>query len=179
MIITKMALPRRTFLRGLGAAFALPMLDAMVPAFSAAQRSAAKPVCRLGFIYVPNGVAMNDSLNYWTPKGTGTSFELSPILAPLAPLPRSTDDRQRSRAEAGGIARRRQRRAHAGVRHLAERRPSEEDRRRRHQAWARLPIRSRRHSSAGNRAAVDGDDLVGNRSRPRRPVRSRATAAPT
>jgi hypothetical protein len=85
MIITKIALPRRTFLRGLGAAFALPMLDAMVPALSAAQRSAAKPVRRLGFIYVPNGVAMNDSLNFWTPEGTGTSFELSPILAPLAP----------------------------------------------------------------------------------------------
>ena len=44
MIITKIALPRRTFLRGLGAAFALPMLDAMVPAFSAAAESAAKPV---------------------------------------------------------------------------------------------------------------------------------------
>ncbi len=85
MIITKMALPRRTFLRGLGAAFALPMLDAMVPALAAAQRSASKPIRRLGFIYVPNGVAMNDSLNFWTPKGTGANFELSPILAPLAP----------------------------------------------------------------------------------------------
>ncbi len=83
MIITKMALPRRTFLRGVGAAFALPLIDAMVPAFSASVK-AAQPVCRLGFIYVPNGVAMNDSLNFWTPKGTGTSFELSPILAPLA-----------------------------------------------------------------------------------------------
>jgi uncharacterized protein DUF1552 len=39
----------------------------------------------MGFIYVPNGVAMNDTLNYWTPRGTGTEFSLSPILAPLAP----------------------------------------------------------------------------------------------
>ncbi len=85
MIITKMALPRRTFLRGIGATFALPLVDAMVPAFSATVRSAAKPVCRMGFIYVPNGVAMNDTHNYWTPKGSGSKFELSPILAPLAP----------------------------------------------------------------------------------------------
>ena len=85
MIITRTALPRRTFLRGIGATVALPLLDAMVPAFSATLKSAAKPVCRIGFIYVPNGVAMNDSLNYWTPKGAGTAFELSPILAPLTP----------------------------------------------------------------------------------------------
>ena len=39
----------------------------------------------MGFVYVPNGVAMNDALNYWTPKGTGAQFEFSPILAPLAP----------------------------------------------------------------------------------------------
>jgi hypothetical protein len=85
MIITKMALPRRTFLRGLGAAFALPLLDAMVPAFSTTARGAGKPVCRLGFVYVPNGVAMNDAHNFWTPTGAGTNFELSPILAPLTP----------------------------------------------------------------------------------------------
>jgi hypothetical protein len=84
MIITKMALPRRTFLRGVGAAFALPLLDAMVPAFSVTAKTAGRPVVRLGFVYVPNGVAMNDALNYWTPTGSGTSFELSPILAPLA-----------------------------------------------------------------------------------------------
>jgi hypothetical protein len=73
------------FLRGIGATIALPLLDAMVPAFSATLKSAAKPVCRIGFIYVPNGVAMNDSLNYWTPRGAGAEFELSPILAPLTP----------------------------------------------------------------------------------------------
>ena len=84
MIITKMALPRRTFLRGIGAAFALPLLDAMVPALSTTVKGAGKPL-RVGFIYVPNGVAMNDALNYWTPKGSGTGFEFSPILQSLAP----------------------------------------------------------------------------------------------
>lgn len=86
MIIKKIAIPRRTFLRGFGAAFALPFLDAMVPALSARGSSAATPARRLGFVYLPNGVAMNDSLNYWTPKGTGASFELSPILSPLTPF---------------------------------------------------------------------------------------------
>jgi hypothetical protein len=84
MIITKMALPRRTFLRGLGAAFALPLLDAMIPALPVVTAQS-RPVCRLGFVYVPNGVSMNDAINYWTPKGTGANFELSPILSPLAP----------------------------------------------------------------------------------------------
>ena len=85
MIITKRSLPRRTFLRGLGATFALPMLDAMVPAFSGTVKGAGTPVCRMGFVYLPNGVAMNESINYWTPKGTGSGFEFSPILTPLAP----------------------------------------------------------------------------------------------
>jgi Protein of unknown function (DUF1552) len=47
-------------------------------------KGAAKPICRIGFVYVPNGVAMNDSLNYWTPKGSGAAFEFSPILTPLS-----------------------------------------------------------------------------------------------
>lgn len=85
MIITRLALPRRTFLRSMGAAFALPMLDAMVPAFSATVKSAARPTTRIGFIYVPNGVAMNDAVNYWTPQGTDANFTFSPILAPLTP----------------------------------------------------------------------------------------------
>jgi hypothetical protein len=85
MIITRKALPRRTFLRGLGATLSLPLLDAMLPAFSAAIKGAGAPICRLGFVYVPNGVAMNDSINYWTPKGVGTDFELAPIMAPFAP----------------------------------------------------------------------------------------------
>ena len=72
------SLSRRTVLRGLGATLSLPFLDAMVPAFS---QSTPKPVHRFQTFYVPNGMAMP----YWTPKGVGTNFELSPILEPLAP----------------------------------------------------------------------------------------------
>jgi hypothetical protein len=79
MFITNLTLPRRTVLRGLGAAFALPFLDAMVPAFGV--RAAGKPAHRFMTFYVPNGMAME----YWTPKGEGAAFELSPILEPLAP----------------------------------------------------------------------------------------------
>ncbi len=80
MIITKHALPRRTFLRGVGATLALPFLDAMVPALKGAE--ATTPVRRLGVVYVPNGMAMP----YWTPAAQGASFELTPILQPLAPF---------------------------------------------------------------------------------------------
>ena len=70
MIITKRALPRRTFLRGVGAALALPLLDAMVPALGGRRRRA--DASALGFIYLPNGVAMNfTGVNYWTPQGDG------------------------------------------------------------------------------------------------------------
>ncbi len=87
MVITKAALPRRTFLRGAGAALALPLLDAMIPAATALAQTAARPVRRLGFVYLPNGVARNfTGINYWTPAGEGGSFELSPILMPLAPF---------------------------------------------------------------------------------------------
>jgi hypothetical protein len=72
------AISRRTVLRGAGAALALPMLDAMTPAF--AQGKAAAPVHRFQTVYVPNGMAMD----YWTPKTTGRDFELTPILQPLA-----------------------------------------------------------------------------------------------
>jgi hypothetical protein len=75
MTITKLALPRRTVLRGMGAALALPYLDSMVPAFAAP-----KAAMRMQFVYVPNSV----SQPYWRPKGEGPDFELSPILAPLA-----------------------------------------------------------------------------------------------
>ena len=56
MIISKKALPRRTFLRGVGATLALPLLDGMVPALSAMSNTAAQPVSRLYVGYVPNGV---------------------------------------------------------------------------------------------------------------------------
>jgi hypothetical protein len=70
----------------MGTALALPFIDAMVPALSAAA-DAAKPVRRLGFIYLPNGVAMNfKGVNYWKPVTTGPNFQMSPILAPFAPF---------------------------------------------------------------------------------------------
>ena len=81
MIVTGKSLPRRTFLRGAGAALALPFLDAMVPALSAASRAAA-PARRLGFVYVPNGV----NWMRWTPEQAGAGFELSPSLLPLEPF---------------------------------------------------------------------------------------------
>src|SRR5678815_5593888 len=80
--LTTKALPRRTILRGLGATIALPFLDAMLPAASLRARAAAAPAHRFQTFYVPNGMAME----YWTPKGVGTAFELSPILEPLAPF---------------------------------------------------------------------------------------------
>ena len=80
------SLPRRTVLRGLGATISLPFLEAMLPAFSLRGRAVAKPVHRFQTFYVPNGMAME----YWTPKGEGTAFELSPILEPLAPFRNQT-----------------------------------------------------------------------------------------
>jgi hypothetical protein len=79
MIITKKALPRRTFLRGLQATLALPLLDAMIPAATALAQTAAKPVRRLGFVYIPMGC----DHGRWTPTGQGALGELPPILAPL------------------------------------------------------------------------------------------------
>ncbi|HEV3332920.1 MAG TPA: DUF1552 domain-containing protein [Bryobacteraceae bacterium] len=75
------SLPRRTLLQGLGTTIALPFLEAMLPPFRA-RAAAAKPVNRFQAFYVPNGMAME----YWTPKGEGSAFELSPILEPLAPF---------------------------------------------------------------------------------------------
>ncbi len=82
MFLTKKHLSRRTVLRGVGAAFSLPLLDAMVPAATALADTAAAPKPRLGFFYFPHGAIMEK----WTPAGTGTDFELSPILEPLAPF---------------------------------------------------------------------------------------------
>jgi hypothetical protein len=73
-------LPRRTFLRGLGTAVALPMLDAMLPAGALAAGPAKKQApLRMAFLYVPNGKHMAD----WTPKAEGPGFELPYILEPL------------------------------------------------------------------------------------------------
>ncbi len=82
MIITKKALPRRTFLRGLGATMALPLLDSMVPALAAATTTSAQSPTRLSFVYVPNGMIMNQ----WTPKELGSQYQLTKIMEPLAPF---------------------------------------------------------------------------------------------
>lgn len=82
MIVSKKALRRRTFLRGTGATLALPLLDAMVPAMTALAATPARPVRRLGFVYIPMGAHMPD----WTPPGEGAISELSPILKSLAPF---------------------------------------------------------------------------------------------
>ena len=81
MIITKRHLPRRTFLRGVGATLALPLLDSMVPAFTTIRASAAAPVKRLGVVYVPNGIVMEQ----WTPDETGTGFAMKPVMQSLEP----------------------------------------------------------------------------------------------
>jgi len=74
-------LDRRMFLRGMGAAIALPMLDAMRPALAT---EPAKSPLRLAFTYIPNGVTMRD----WKPAATGEAFEFSRILKPLEPFRR-------------------------------------------------------------------------------------------
>jgi hypothetical protein len=82
MIVTKKSLPRRAFLRGMGVTMALPLLDAMTPALTkAASFSAANPVVRLGFVYVPNGIIMNK----WTPDTEGADFQFAPTMKPLEP----------------------------------------------------------------------------------------------
>jgi len=81
MTLLSKSLERRTFLRGLGTAVALPFLDAMVPAFA---RAATKSPCRMAFVYVPNGIIMDA----WTPVTEGQIaallVELPRISAPLA-----------------------------------------------------------------------------------------------
>ena len=79
MIITKKSLSRRTFIRGTGAALALPFLESMLPALTNAQELM-KPAQRLFVGYVPNGVIMDK----WTPKNFGVNFELPVTLQPLA-----------------------------------------------------------------------------------------------
>jgi len=80
MMLTRKYLPRRTFLRGVGTAIALPLLDAMSPAFAGPAKGSGKPV-RMAFVYVPNGIMMND----WTPSATGVDFTLPRTLQPLEP----------------------------------------------------------------------------------------------
>ena len=78
--ITRRHISRRAMLRGAGAAIALPLLDAMIPAGTALANTAAKPALRMAFVYFPHGAIMDQ----WTPQGSGRDFKLSRILAPLA-----------------------------------------------------------------------------------------------
>ena len=84
MFVTRTALSRRTVLRGIGTALALPFLDAMTPAFARGQQHAAVPL-RFGAVYVPNGAPIGNSpTTSWMPKAAG-ELEITPILTPLAP----------------------------------------------------------------------------------------------
>src|SRR5688572_18387921 len=79
MIIFKKHLQRRTFLRGMGATLALPLLDSMIPARTMLAQTAAKGMPRIGFVYIPHGAIMSK----WTPATEGAGFEFTPILKPL------------------------------------------------------------------------------------------------
>ena len=82
MILTKKALPRRTFLRTVGATMALPMLDAMIPAATAASKTPLGQAKRLGFVFMPMGC----DESRWTPGSEGDLSQLSPILQSLEPV---------------------------------------------------------------------------------------------
>ena len=79
MFVTKKSLPRRTFLQGMGVVMGLPLLEAMVPALTAAAQTAARPNYRFGAIYVPHGVIMDQ----WTPNTVGANFDMKPIMMPI------------------------------------------------------------------------------------------------
>jgi hypothetical protein len=85
MIVTGKHLERRTFLKGVGVAIGLPMLDAMIPALAATSKLRKSPV-RASFVYVPNGIVMDK----WTPATLGANFEMAGILKPLAPFRNQT-----------------------------------------------------------------------------------------
>ena len=79
MMIFKKAIPRRSFLKGAGAAVAIPFLDAMVPALAAIGGAGQRPF-RIGYVYLPTGRIMD----HWIPATTGSDYTLTPTLAPLA-----------------------------------------------------------------------------------------------
>jgi hypothetical protein len=85
MFATKKFITRRTVLRGMGTAIALPFLEAMVPAFVPTARTAANPLKRFGAVFVPLG----ERPGYWTPSKVGADFEFTPILKPLEPFRKS------------------------------------------------------------------------------------------
>jgi hypothetical protein len=82
MYITRKHISRRTVLKGTGAAVALPLLDAMIPAATALANTAAAPKPRMAFIYFPHGAVMDK----WTPKKEGADFDMPPIISSLEPF---------------------------------------------------------------------------------------------
>ncbi len=82
MILARKPISRRAVLRGMGVTLALPLLDGMAPAFGAVQQAVKAPTRRLGVIYVPNGIVMEN----WTPAEEGTGFGFTPTLKPLEPF---------------------------------------------------------------------------------------------
>jgi hypothetical protein len=81
-MITGKYLSRRTLLRGMGTAIALPILDAMTPAFAATSRLGAKPPCRMAVAYVPNGIV---DITQWRPSSEGALIDFPRLIEPLAP----------------------------------------------------------------------------------------------
>ena len=122
--VTQKALSRRTILRGIGATVALPLLDSMVPAL----KSAPAPVSRAAFLYTANGIIMKD----WTPSTEGEGFEFTRTLKPLEPFRDRVLVLDGPGASQRGIAGRRRGRSRARGRQLAQRGPSQKDRRRGH-----------------------------------------------
>lgn len=82
MMIFKKSLARRTFLKGAGTTVALPLLDAMIPAFAGPSNKLSEPIVRMSVVFVPNGRIMDE----WTPDSEGSNFELPSILKPLKPF---------------------------------------------------------------------------------------------
>lgn len=82
MFVTRKHLPRRTFLRGVGATIGLPLLDAMLPAATALANTAARPTARYAFLHLPHGAIMGQ----WTPRKVGSDFDMTPILEPFEPF---------------------------------------------------------------------------------------------
>lgn len=82
MIVLKSHVSRRTVLRGIGATISLPFLDAMVPALTAQDRTAANPPLRFGGVYFPHGV----NAPWWIPGAVGRDFEFPLVLKSLEPF---------------------------------------------------------------------------------------------
>src|SRR5580765_3648507 len=90
MFLTKKHLSRRTLLKGAGVSLALPLLDAMVPAATALSQTAAARKLRMGFLYLPHGAIMGNTLqgaamDKWNPSGSGADFKLNAIMKSLDP----------------------------------------------------------------------------------------------